>query len=85
MKTAGTVTWGHCTATLNMDGTWSATTRGKPDPDLAESLSAIYSDAYAVPQDGYFGVTILEDLAERVDGTADISPLPPDADHDVVQ
>ncbi len=60
---------------------WRVTVEGKDSPAMARSLADLYRDHYQGPQDGYYGQRILNDLAERMNGTAefyDEEPLDPD-------
>jgi hypothetical protein len=72
MISLGTVRFPSGTvAELRSDWTWAVTDMaGQPFPELAATITLLYRDGYAGPQDGAPGEAVLQDLARRMKGTA---------------
>ncbi len=78
-RLVGQVVWGDggASAALYDDGRWDVSIDGKTDAAATRIIAARYGDAYAGPQDGRFGVKILNELAASVNGTVVLEDAEP--------
>ena len=63
---------GHGIATLLDRDKWEVVIDGDRDPEFEKTLVDRYQNSYAGPQDGTYGVWILNDLAKAFDTIPDI-------------
>jgi hypothetical protein len=68
MEPLGFVAWGSTIAELYPNGSWQCLTAGEPDRELERNLRSAYGNPSGRAEDGHFGPSILERLAQSVGG-----------------
>lgn len=76
----GYASWqGPTVAELWGDNVWVCRVAGVPDATLERNLTALYADrvVYDGPSNGYYGFSVLRDLAEQMGGRFSFNMPPP--------